>query len=132
MKFKSFIAFSIVVPFLTSTAIILAQTSLDDDSKNDIEPTSPLVTAMKVETSPVLDGEVLNDAAWEAAKAVTGFWQTTPDQGQAASEKTEVRIIYTNRTLYFGVVCYDREPQRIIVSDSRRDASLEQTDSFQL
>ncbi|MCH8981195.1 hypothetical protein IH922_04165 [candidate division KSB1 bacterium] len=83
MKFKSFIAFSILVPFLTSTAIILAQTSLDDDSKNDIEPTSPLVTAMKVETPPVLDGEVLNDAAWEAAKAVTGFWQTTPDQGQA-------------------------------------------------
>jgi len=87
LKFKSFIAFSILVPFLTSTAIILAQTSLDDDSKNDIEPTSPLVTAMKVETPPVLDGEVLNDAAWQAAKAVTGFWQTTPDQGQAASEK---------------------------------------------
>lgn len=132
MKFKSFIAFSILVPFLTSTAIILAQTSLDDDAKNDIEPTSPLVTAMKVETSPVLDGEVLNDATWQAAKAVTGFWQTTPDQGQAASEKTEVRIIYTSRTLYFGVVCYDREPQGIIVSDSRRDASLEETDSFQL
>ena len=104
----------------------------DDKNKKDIDPTSPLVTAMKVEAAPVLDGEVLNDAVWQAAKAVTGFWQTTPSQGQAASEKTEVRILYTNRTLYFGVVCYDRDPKGIIVSDSRRDASLEETDSFQL
>ncbi len=131
MNFKPFIAFSILVPFLTSH-LIFAQTSLDDDSKNNIDPISPLVTAMKVETPPVLDGEILNDAVWEAAESVTGFWQTTPNEGQAASEKTEVRIIYTNRTLYFGVVCYDREPQGIIVSDSRRDASLEETDSFQL
>jgi len=132
LNFKPFIAFYILVPFLTSTAIIFAQPSIDDDSKNSIDPTSPLVTAMKVETPPVLDGEVLNDAVWEAAKPVPGFWQTTPNQAQTASEKTEVRIIYTNRTIYFGVVCYDREPQGIIVSDSRRDASLEETDSFQL
>ena len=132
MNFKAFIALFTAAVFLTCNPFIFAQAFLDDDSKNNIDPTSPLVTAMKVAIPPVLDGEILNDTVWEAAKPVTGFWQTTPDQGQAASEKTEVRIIYTNRILYFGVVCYDREPQRIIVSDSRRDASLEETDSFQL
>ena len=40
---------------------------------------------------PVVDGSVLDDKAWDAAKVITGFWQTTPDEGQPASENTEVR-----------------------------------------
>ena len=31
-----------------------------------------------------------------------------------------------------GVICYDSEPDRILVTDSRRDASLRDTDSFQV
>jgi hypothetical protein len=43
-----------------------------------------------------------------------------------------VYVAYTADTLYFGVVCYDREPGGIIVADSRRDSPLDQTDSFQI
>ena len=64
--------------------------------------------------------------------AVSDFWQVQPDEGQPASERTEVRIIFTADTLYVGVVCYDREPSGIIVSDSRRDSSLTNTDSFRM
>ena len=86
----------------------------------------PEATAIKVETAPVMDGEVLNDNTWQAAVATSGFWQTMPNEGQPASEKTEVRIIYTENTIYFGVICYDSESQNITVSESRRDASLTQ------
>ena len=79
---------------------------------------------------PVIDGSVLDDKAWATAKVITGFWQTTPDEGQPASEHTEVRVLYTATALYIGVVNYDRSPEEIISSESRRDASLTNTDSF--
>lgn len=90
------------------------------------------VVAIANENVPVIDGDVLNDSAWDHVKPTSGFWQIAPDEGEPASERTEVRVIYTSQTLYFGVVCYDRDPGSIIVSDSRRDASLEETDSFQI
>jgi hypothetical protein len=86
--------------------------------------------AIRVSTGPLMDGEVLDDPVWAMAPALTGFWQTTPVEGAPASEHTEVRIVYTDHTLYVGVVNYDRDPSQIITTDARRDASLNDTDSF--
>ncbi|MDQ3348922.1 MAG: hydrolase, partial [Acidobacteriota bacterium] len=69
---------------------------------------------------------------WAAAVPSTGFWQEQPDEGQPSTERTEIRIVYTADTLFLGVVCFDREPGGIIVADSRRDAPLEDTDSFRI
>ena len=88
--------------------------------------------AVEAPVEPVLDGVVLGDPAWAGAPVATGFVQTQPDEGQPASERTEVRIVFTGDTLYFGVVCYDRDPASIIVTDSRRDSSLADSDSFQI
>ena len=92
----------------------------------------PSVVAVAAEGTPSLDGDVLGDPAWANAVPVTGFRQTAPDDGEAASERTEVRIIFTEDTIYFGVVCYDRDPGSLIVTTSRRDSSLSDSDSFQL
>jgi hypothetical protein len=92
----------------------------------------PTATAARTEAAPVLDGDVLDDPAWAPAPPLTGFRQTTPDEGQPASERTEARVLFTADTLYLGVVCFDREPDRIIVSESRRDAPLDDTDSVQV
>ena len=92
----------------------------------------PLARAWRVSAPPEIDGDVLNDAAWADATPATGFRQNTPDEGEPASERTEVYVVYTGDTLYFGVVCYVRDPSTIIVADSRRDSSLRETDSFQI
>ncbi len=104
-----------------------------------IPPASPSGAAPRPEAvaeaapeRPVLDGEVLGDPAWQGAEPITSFWQERPDEGRAATEKTDVRVVFTEDTLYVGVVCYDRDPKSIIVSDSRRDTSLDETDSFQI
>ena len=89
-------------------------------------------TAVAVGNLPVMDGDVLGDPAWMVAAPATGFRQTAPDEGQPASERTEVRIVYSRDMVYIGVVCYDRDPPSIIMSDSRRDSSLRDSDSFQL
>ena len=46
------------------------------------------------------------------------------------SEKTEVRVGYTMKFFYVSVICYDKDPSTIVVSDSRRDADLGDDDSF--
>ena len=88
--------------------------------------------ALRVESPPLLDGDVLGDPAWVGVAAATSFVQTAPDEGQPASERTEVRIVFTDDTIYVGIVCYDRDPASIIVTDSRRDSSLSDSDSVQI
>ena len=95
-------------------------------------PAPPVLTATRVEEPPVLDGDVLGDPGWAKATPVEGFWQTTPDDGQPSSQRTEVRVVYTATSLYFGIICHDTQPGGIIVADSRRDSPLTETDSFQI
>ena len=58
--------------------------------------------------------------------------QELPVEGDPASERTEVRVVFTKDTLYIGAVMYDRDPSAIVVSDSRRDAPLDDVDSFRV
>jgi hypothetical protein len=58
----------------------------------------PLARAVKVSQPPVVDGNIADDPAWQAATPVTDFWQTSPDAGLPASERTEVRIVATRRS----------------------------------
>ena len=92
----------------------------------------PLVRAHLVDEGPLIDGDVLNDPAYANAMLATGFVQSRPFEGEPASERTEVRIVYTSDTLYFGIVCYTEDAATIIVADSRRDSDLTDTDSFQI
>ena len=74
----------------------------------------------------------MDDEAWQQAEPLTEFTQTEPVEGQPASERTHVRILYDDTYLYVGVICYDAEPSKVIVTDSRRDSSLAEADSFQM
>ncbi len=58
--------------------------------------------------------------------------QAEPTEGGAGAEHTDVRLIFDNKTLYIGVVCFDSDPSKIVSADSRRDSSLVGQDSFQL
>ncbi len=99
---------------------------------NSSSSAANVATASKAPEAPTLDGDVLNDPAWAQATPVTGFTQEQPNEGEPVSERTEVRVIFTNDTLYIGAVMYDRDPSGIIVSDARRDAPMDDTDSFQM
>src|SRR5205085_12635983 len=82
----------------------------------------PLRTAQasRVDHAPKLDGTV-DDPVWQQATAIRNFLQREPYEGQAPTEKTEVRVIYTNDTVFFGVTCFDSDPQGIIATQLRRD-----------
>jgi hypothetical protein len=80
---------------------------------------------------PAIDGKV-DDEVWKSAVPFTAFTQQEPDEGQPATERTEVRFLADKKNLYIGVIAFDREPDRIVVSQSRRDADLNDTDSIQI
>ena len=101
--------------------------------EQDVTAAAGLVAhASRVDSAPVVDGVVLTDPAWAEVTPVEGFVQNTPDEGQPSTERTQVYIGYTEETLYVAVVCYVTDPDTIIVSDSRRDSQLRDTDSFQI
>jgi len=86
--------------------------------------------AYQAESTPIIDGDVLNDPAWELIPAITTFTQKTPDEGEPISERTVVKIMYSKKYLFVSVVAFDNDPNQIVISDTRRDASLNNSDSF--
>ena len=87
--------------------------------------------ATSVDHAPKLDG-ALNDPLWQSAKPITDFHQREPHEGEAPSEETEVRILYTRHAVYFGIHCFDSEPSRIIATELRRDVSQDLDDHFEI
>jgi hypothetical protein len=79
----------------------------------------------------VVDGQVIEDA-WLAVEPYTGFTQQNPIEGAPASEATEVRVLLGKTTLYIGILALDSEPDKILVTQSKRDGDLNETDSVQL
>ena len=78
-------------------------------------------TAIRIEgTPPKLDG-VLDDDIWKTAPLHEGFRQRDPDEGDPASERTTFQIAYNDDALYFGIMCYDSEPDKIDAQLIRRD-----------
>jgi hypothetical protein len=87
--------------------------------------------ATQVDRAPKLDG-TLDDPLWQTAKPITEFRQREPAEGDAPTEKTEVLILYTRHSVYFGIHCYDSEPSRIIATELRRDVSQDLDDHFEI
>ena len=80
---------------------------------------------------PTIDGRV-EETEWAKVPPYNTFTQQEPNEGQPATERTEIRFLADQRNLYIAVVCYDSAPGEIVVSESRRDASLADTDSIEI
>ena len=90
----------------------------------------PSFTVKAAPMDPVIDGEVIQDPLWKTIAPITKLTQVTPQYGTAVSESTHIRLAYSNKMFYVAVVCFDQNPEKIVVSDSRRDADLNDEDSF--
>ena len=79
-----------------------------------------MIRAMYCDQAPVLDGN-LNEACWQKVDKISNFTQQELVEGAPATEKTEIGIIYTKKSLYIGIWCYDSEPDKIIAKEMKRD-----------
>jgi len=78
-----------------------------------------------------IDG-TLAEPAWQQAQVIDAFRQREPDEGAPASERTEVRVLYSHSRLYIGVICFDSQPEAIVTSRYDRDADLTPDDRVTL
>ncbi len=103
------------------------------DSSHDSVPAggARVLEARETREAIIVDGR-LDEPAWLAAPAAAGFTQSEPRTGEAASERTEVRVLYDDERLYVGAYLHDRAPEAIVVNDIRKDFNPEQQDDFEL
>jgi hypothetical protein len=85
---------------------------------------------MATDESITLDGR-LDEAVWMRAVPATNFLQRDPDNGQPATEQTEVRFVYDADKLYMGVTLFDSEPDKLTRYQMGRDGYLPADDKLQ-
>lgn len=79
-----------------------------------------VLQAVRTTEAPQLDGR-LDDACWQTAAVASDFVQFAPSFGGLASERTEVRVLYTDEALYIGAYLYMRDVSRLRRDLGRRD-----------
>src|SRR3989304_585078 len=88
------------------------------------------VRAARTTEAPRIDG-VLDEAAWQTAEAIDTFTQQEPQEGQPATDRTEVRVLYDQGHLYIGLHAHASEP--VVATEMRRDSDrLFDEDNFQV
>jgi len=108
---------------LTLILCICSQTLLASDEDRTL-------TAVRVESQIVIDG-ILDEREWSLVEPATDFIQNEPNMGEAATERTEVRLLYDDENLYLGIYCFDSAGREgITVTDISRDYGVADNDHF--
>ena len=84
--------------------------------------------AARTSTPPVVDG-VPDEAAWQSAAPLADFVQREPADGEPASERTELRILFDQDALYVAVWAYDSQAAEIVPGESIRDYEITDADA---
>jgi len=89
------------------------------------------VRATFVEDPPSIDG-VLDEAFWQTIEPISDFKQRLPNEGAEPTERTELRIAYDRRAIYFGLTAFDSEPDKIRRTILKREGFIPQDDHFHI
>jgi hypothetical protein len=118
MSFHSFtVSSSLLRIALSGVGVLLIGTAAMGYPPPDGEPR--VLEAHPLSAPLSVDGR-LDEADWQSADVATGFVQLEPSEGEPASERTEVRVIYGPSALYIGAILYD-DPERVRRPLTRRD-----------
>ena len=91
-------------------------------------PDAISVRAERARGAIAIDGR-LDEPSWNDAPSHGRFTQRDPNEGAAATEPSEVKILYDDDALYVGARLADSRPEEIKALLGRRDADLS-SDSF--
>lgn len=101
---RSAAAFRFVIPlFLALAPPTVGSAQKTTKSQNDPRPSAKAALRQGEVT---IDGRI-DEAAWAAATPITELTQSTPEEGQPATQKTEIRILYDATAIYVAARMYD-------------------------
>ncbi len=88
----------------------------------------PGAAATRTASDIDVDG-VPSEAAWTIAATFSDFTQRVPEDGQPASEPTEVRILFDDTAVYVAVWAYDSHADELVLGESIRDYEVADADA---
>ena len=90
------------------------------------------VEPVQVNEGPNIDGS-LSEPVWSQAAVIDNFVQQEPSEGNPATERTVVRLLYDETNVYIGVEAFDSTPDGIVATEMRRDSRrILDEDNFQI
>jgi hypothetical protein len=78
-----------------------------------------------------LDGK-LDERCWMQAVGVENFFQRELNEGMPATEKTRIAAVFNTNQIFFGIWCYDSEPDKISAQQMARDFDWESDDNIEI
>lgn len=76
-----------------------------------------------------LDGN-LDESIWMQTEGISNFRQQVPVEGGVPSERTTVKVLFDDNSLYIGAWLYDSDPSGIMAFQKRWDQGLRADDRF--
>ena len=89
------------------------------------------LVAMFYDEQIKLDGK-LDEPCWQKAVAIDNFTQREQNEGEPATEKTKIAVIYSTNQIYFGIWCFDSEADKISAQKMARDFSWSSDDNVEI
>ena len=80
----------------------------------------PMAIAVRTSQPPAIDGR-LDDPVWQNVTPITAFVQTSPVEGAAATEATEVWLAYDSDKIYVAFYAHYADPGIIRANRAERD-----------
>ncbi|MGQ0539020.1 MAG: hypothetical protein ACT4R6_08760, partial [Gemmatimonadaceae bacterium] len=92
----------------TACALVLLAAARGDAQRADTLPRPTLRAAPR--SQPIrIDGQMM-EAAWQSAEVASDFSQIEPEPNAPASQRSEVRVLVDEGSLYIGARLHDTRP----------------------
>ena len=117
-------------PLITIILFFLLPLSLYSQSRG-VNRDKYKVSIVKTDRDLKIDG-LMDEEAWQKAESAVHFQRVQPTDTGFAIAQTEVKLIYTAKTLYVGIICYDPTPGKRPVESLRPDFTFNKNDNFLL
>src|SRR5215203_398124 len=123
--YMSFTRASKLLGSLPPLAVVIFATSAaaQQTTRSQNDP-RPVAHAVRKTGSISIDGKI-DESAWAAATPIGELIQSSPNEGKAPSEKTELRVLYDDAAIYIGARMYDSMgPKGVKAVLARRDVLM--------
>src|SRR4026209_2185635 len=120
----SFVFICILIPLLSLAIPAFAQSAAGRAGAS-AEPVVPEKVGKELqafyvgESAPRIDGR-LDDEGWQTAQAIDDMVQNEPNNMQPPTERTVVKVLYDDRSVYVGVINYMKDTSKITTALGRR------------
>ena len=132
MRCASVVSAVLVGSSFVVTTSVSAQETGDSSSGSSGVPVPPAVIARAADghvtvratriLEPVVVDGRLDDPIYQDVAAIDGFVQQLPNDGEPATEPTEVWLLFDDDNIYVSARCWDSQPERMVANERTRDA----------